>query len=165
MVLMGAAAAGDLALTVDLPEGRRDRDGVAHIAWPLSDGSRLHLAVHADGDHLGYVARIPLDPDSLGRIETLSRLLAALQGRAIPRDSRVTAQQHRRQKAMLRAIDGHGTGSSQRDIAAAILNAPDLPRDAWQSAETRFAVRRLLADARKLIAGGYRRLLKHRRHR
>lgn len=149
----------------DPPEGRRDSSGREHIAFPLPDGSHLHLILDRTDDSEGYAVTIPLDPDALGRIETCRRLLAALQGRAIPADSRMTTQQHQRQKNMLRAIDGHQAGASQRAIAEALLKTGNLPRDAWQSAETRFTMRRLISDARKLIAGGYRRLLRHRRHR
>lgn len=108
-------------------------------------------------------AAIPLDLDGFDRAEALLRLLAMLHGRAIPSDTRLTRQQLARQRKMLRAFDAHRDGATQQEIARVIFGAGQLSRDEWQASSNRHAVMSLLRDARALIAGGYRKLLRHRR--
>ena len=106
-------------------------------------------------------AVIPLDRSGFGRVEAVLRLLAGLYGRAIPADTRITRQQRLRTKRMLRALDGRRTGASQKSIASAIFQLGLLSRDEWQSAPARFATRALIRDGLAMVAGGYRKLLKH----
>lgn len=108
-------------------------------------------------------AVIPLGLDGFDRAEALLKLLAMLHGRAIPPDTRLTRQQRTRQRKMLRAFDAHRDGATQQEIARVILGAGRLSRDEWQVSSNRHAVMSLLRDARSLIAGGYRKLLGHRR--
>ena len=111
--------------------------------------------------HTNLAAVIPLDRSGFGRVEALLRLLASLHGRAIPTDSRITRQQRLRTKRMLRALDGRRTGASQKSIASAIFQLAPMSRDEWQSAPARFATRSLLRDGLAMVAGGYRKLLRH----
>jgi hypothetical protein len=108
-------------------------------------------------------AVIPLDHDGFGRLEALHRLLCAIHRRAIPPDTRVTAQQRARAKRMLRAVDGYRDGATQQDIAQILFQTDGLDRAGWQDASARHAIKSLLREARALIAGGYLRLLRHRR--
>jgi hypothetical protein len=64
---------------------------------------------------------------------------------------------------MLRAIDGSRDGATQQDIARILFRIGHLTRDEWQASSARHAVMALLRDARAMIAGGYRKLLRHRR--
>jgi hypothetical protein len=64
---------------------------------------------------------------------------------------------------MLQAFDGRRAGATQQEIAQVIFNIGSLDRDEWQASSARHAVKSLLRDARAMIAGGYRRLLRHRR--
>lgn len=109
------------------------------------------------------VAVIPLDIDGFGRLEAVHRLLAALHDRAIPPDTRLTRQQRTRARRMLQAFDGSRDGATQQDIARALFRIGPVSRDEWQASSTRHAVMGLLRDARAMIAGGYRNLLRHRR--
>ena len=110
-------------------------------------------------------AVIPLGLDGFGRLEALHRLLAAIHRRAIPPDTRVTAQQRARAKRMLRAVDGYRDGAPQQDIAHILFQTDGLDRAGWQDASARHAIKSLLREARALISGGYLRLLRHRRRR
>ncbi|GLK63751.1 hypothetical protein GCM10017635_12220 [Paracoccus kondratievae] len=85
-------------------------------------GPDLHLitdvACKAD-DPLAVM--IPLDRDGLDRLAALDRLLRHLNGYKVPPDRRITTQQRRRLKAMLRAADGREHGATQREIAEVVF--------------------------------------------
>ncbi|WP_082157096.1 DUF2285 domain-containing protein [Afipia felis] len=108
-------------------------------------------------------AFIPLGIEGFDRLESVARLLAALHGRAIPPDTRLTQQRRARLRRMLQAFDGHRAGATQQDIAQVIFRLGPLDRDDWQASSARHAIKSLLKDARAMIAGGYRALLRHRR--
>jgi hypothetical protein len=109
-----------------------------------------------------FAAVIPLDLEGFDRLESLYRLLAAIHGRSIPPDRRVTSQQKARAMRMLRAFDGNRDGATQQEIASVVLRLDPLDRDEWQDSSARHAVKSLLRDARAMVAGGYLNLL--RRH-
>jgi hypothetical protein len=135
-----------------------------HVLHELGNGQRLHLALLHDGStEQPLVAVIPLGIEGFDRMEAVARLLASLHGRAIPPDTRLTRQQLARARRMLQAIDGYRAGATQQEIAEVILRIGKLTRDEWQAASARHVVGDLLADARAMIAGGYRKLLRHRR--
>ncbi len=108
------------------------------------------------------MAIVPLDQESFARLDAIYRLLAQLNGRAIPTDKRLTRQKRLRARRMLQAYDGRMAGASQREIAEVVFRLPRVSRDEWQSAPERFAVMALLRDARKMVDGGYRALLRSR---
>jgi hypothetical protein len=66
---------------------------------------------------------------------------------------------------MLRAFDGYRAGATQQEIAQVILKTSPLDRDEWQASSARHVIKSLLRDARAMVAGGYRKLLRHRRPR
>lgn len=108
-------------------------------------------------------ALIPLGRDGLDRLAALDRLLRHLHGYKVPPDRRLTAQQRRRLKAMLRAVDGQQHHASQREIAEAIFGRERVAEDSWHISPLRDVVRDLLKDGTAMIAGGYRKLLHFRR--
>ncbi|MGI8366352.1 DUF2285 domain-containing protein [Sphingomonas paucimobilis] len=108
-------------------------------------------------------AIIPLDRAGFDRLEALTRLLASLHGRSIPPDTRLTAQQRLRLRRMLQCFDGYRDGATQREIAQIVFRLARQDRQQWQDASARHAIKALLRDARAMIAGGYRALLRHRR--
>lgn len=135
-------------------------DGEAMVQ--LANGEQIQIRLLASASSPA-VAVIPLDLDGFGRLEAAHRLLAALHGRAIPPDTRLTRQQRTRARRMLQAFDGSRDGATQQDIARALFRLGPVSRDEWQTSSTRHAVMGLLRDARAMIAGGYRNLLRHRR--
>lgn len=130
----------------------------------LGNGQQLQILDCAGDDRIA-VAVVPLDLDGFDRIEAIRRFLAALHGRAIPPDTRLTRQQRARLRRMLRAFDGQRAGATQQEIAQVLLHVGKLDRDEWQASSARHAVKSLLRDARSMVAGGYRKLLRHRRPR
>ena len=112
--------------------------------------------------HGKLVAIVPMSIDGFGRMAAVHRLLALLHNRAIPADTRMTGQQRTRAAKMLRASDARDVGASQQDIARHLLRMAQQDRHAWQESSARFAVMALLRDARAMISGGYRKLLRHR---
>lgn len=151
--------AGDLPFIAERATGQLDEQG-AHAMVSLGDGAHLQtLTIGANP----VAAVVPLDRDGFDRLEAIYRLLAAIHGRAVPPDTRITAQQRARMLRMLRAFDGYRDGASQQDIAQILFRTGHLHRDEWQASTARHAIKSLLRDARSMIAGGYRRLLGHRR--
>ncbi|WP_319637433.1 DUF2285 domain-containing protein [Kangsaoukella pontilimi] len=142
-----------------LPEGatRRAQDGLHHL---LDPGLQVRLQLlQEDSDAEALVAIVPLDQHGFARLNAIYRLLAQLHGRTIPADKRLTRQKRLRAKRMLQTFDGRRAGASQREIAEVVFRLSRVSRDEWQSAPERFAVIRLIRDARALVEGGYRSLL------
>ena len=142
-----------------LPEGttRYAHDGLHHL---LDAGLQVRLQLlQEDPDAEALVAIVPLDQHGFARLNAIYRLLAQLHGRTIPADKRLTRQKRLRAKRMLQAFDGRVVGASQREIAEVIFRLSRVSRNEWQSAPERFAVMALLRDARKMVDGGYLRLL------
>ncbi|MEQ8451587.1 DUF2285 domain-containing protein [Roseivivax sediminis] len=137
---------------------------VSHILHPLGNGQHLHLVL-AEGVSADtpVAALVPLGSEGFDRVEAITRLLAVLHGRTVPPDTRLTRQQRARARRMLQAFDGRRAGATQQEIAEVIFNTGKLTRDEWQAASERHAVMNLLKGAREMIAGGYRKLLRHRR--
>ena len=130
-----------------------------HLLLDPGDAQRQQL-LRAGPDGAALVALIPLDADGFARIEAVYRLLATLHRRKVPRDTRLTRQRLRRAQLMLQAHDGRLAGATHREIAQVMYRIPPMNRDEWQSASQRYAVMALLRDARKMVEGGYRALLR-----
>ena len=164
MVILHPAPAGFSATSTspNLPRTTQTpaRDGT-HLLLEPGGAHRLQL-LRAGPEGVTDAAIIPLDPDGFARLEAVCRLLARMHGRKIPPDSRMTHQRLRRAQLMLRAYDGRETGATHREIAQVLYRLPPLSRDEWQSASQRYAVMALLRDARKMVDGGYRALLRPR---
>ncbi len=129
---------------------------------PIGADDALNVLKVDGGTESKLVAIVPLSIDGFGRLAALHRLLALLHARAIPPDTRMTEQQRARAAKMLRASDARAQGASQQDIARDLLHLARQDRHSWQDSSARFVVMALLRDARALISGGYRKLLRHR---
>ncbi|UXN75511.1 DUF2285 domain-containing protein [Devosia sp. A8/3-2] len=91
--------------------------------------------------------------------------MRALQRRTVPADRRLTQQQKRRHRHMLRATDGHLNGASCRQIADVIYGIERIRAEHWKTSALRDSVIALVEGGLAMIAGGYRQLLRHRRQR
>lgn len=159
MLSRGSAPADALA-----SEHRRVGLEASHILHSLGGGQHIHLVLPHEADpDAAVVALVPLGSEGFDRVEAITRLLAALHGRTVPPDTRLTRQQRARARRMLQAFDGRRDGATQQEIAEVIFKTGKLTRDEWQSASARHAVISLLKGAEMLIEGGYRKLLRHRR--
>ncbi|HAP12771.1 MULTISPECIES: DUF2285 domain-containing protein [Alphaproteobacteria] len=160
----------------DIPSASADPQPTIDAAVSVDVGSETHLVLDlGNGQRVALVhpsetrpakslgAFIPLGLEGFDRLQSVARLLSALHGRAIPPDTRLTRQQRARLCRMLQAFDGHRAGATQQEIAQVIFRIGALGRDDWQASSARHATKALLRDARAMMVGGYRTLLRHRR--
>jgi len=140
-------------------------DANADFRFALGKGQHIQILDCANDVDTTAVAVVPLGLDGFDRIEAVHRFLSALHGRAIPPDTRLTRRQRTRQRRMLCAFDGERAGATQQEIAEVLFNIGHLGRDEWQASSARHRIKTLLRDARIMVAGGYRKLLRHRRPR
>ncbi|UCI18455.1 DUF2285 domain-containing protein [Mesorhizobium sp. B2-1-8] len=108
-------------------------------------------------------ALIPLDSETLGRVEALVRFWRGYSRRPVPRDTRMTVQQRRRLRLMMRAADGSTNGASYREIASAFYGMGRVASNPWKTSSLRSAVIGLVKGGKAMIAGGYLQLLRHRK--
>lgn len=137
----------------------------AHSIFDLGGLQSLQLLSLDPTSEDALTAIVPLDITGFDRVEAIVRLLSALHGRVVPPDTRLTRQQRARARRMLQAFDGARAGATQMEIARVVLHIDRVSRDEWQMSSARHAVMSLLRDARVMIAGGYRKLLRHRHRR
>lgn len=134
-----------------------------HLSY-VSSAGKIHLIILSDpglADPISVI--VPLDALGLDRIEALSRLWRSLHGHKVPPESRMTAQQRRRLKNMLRAVDGRMNDADYREIAEVIFGVERVAAEPWKTSALRDAVLDLVKDGFAMIDGGYRKLLRHRR--
>jgi hypothetical protein len=141
-----------------------------------SEGNGRHLVLDDDeGHHYLWLpdpetaqrpaAMLPLDEAFELRLEVASRFYRRLDGRPagpLPQALQITPFQRMRLILLLHALDFHLVGASPREIAAALVDpeAAALPAREWKSSALRRKANRLITDARALMNGGYRRLLR-----
>lgn len=145
----------DLGVVHDSLEGRH----TVHSAGVVTQ----LLFLPGSDPHGHLAALIPLDAETLGRIEALTRFWRSLQGRPAPADTRMTGQQRRRFRLMMLAADGRANGASYRDIAIALYGFKRVTADPWKTSALRDAVIGLVEGATAMIGGGYLQILRHRR--
>lgn len=146
----------------------------------LHDGRRLLLIVRVAGstrsfvlspeleDGKPYVYAVRAGPQVLARWRNAEMTLAALdvlhandKGAGVARDRPGrTALLHLR---TLQALDGVQSGASQRKVAEVLYGAEVVVERWYSDGQLRAHVRRLIARGRRLMQGGYRRLLHPRR--
>jgi hypothetical protein len=149
-----APSFGETDLGGDTPEGRYAFYGAA---------SSQYLILSDTAPHGALAALIPLDADTFGRIEALSRFWRACEGRSLPPDTRMTADQRRRLRLKLQAVDGRMNGASYREIAIAIYGEGRVAAGPWKTSPLRDTVIGLVEGGFAMIGGGYLQLLRHRR--
>lgn len=126
-------------------------------ALPPAAGLRVELPSTDSAD----AALLPFDPLFPIRVAAALRVWRALSGsrpgadpQALPAPRRV------RLVLALRALDGHLNGASYRQITEGLFGPLPLRGDAdWNSHDQRDRTIRLVRLGRKLMRGGYRRLL------
>ncbi|MFU0506381.1 DUF2285 domain-containing protein [Pseudaminobacter sp. NGMCC 1.201702] len=147
---------------LDTDVHRASSEGL-HISV-FTESGRLHLiALKGLWPGQPIAAVIPIDAHGLDRAQSLTRLLRSLYGLAVPKDTRMTAQQRRRLKNMMRAVDGRMNDADYRQIAEAIFGVERVASDPWKTSALRDAVIDLVKDGFAMIDSGYRKLLRHRR--
>ncbi|MER9316320.1 DUF2285 domain-containing protein [Mesorhizobium sp. M0659] len=98
----------------------------------------------------------------LGRVEALVRFWRGQSKRPVPPDTRMTVQQRRRLRLMLRAADGRMNGATYRDIATVCYGIERVGATPWKTSSLRDTVIGLVRGGGAMIGGGYLGLLRHR---
>jgi len=137
-------------------------DGVHLLLQALSPAIHMIIQPEVSPD-LPLAALVPLGADGLDRIEALIRLYRQLHHLPVPTDTRLTPQQRRRLKNMLRAADGRSNHADYREIAEVIFGVARVAADPWKTSALRDATMDLVKDGFAMIDSGYRKLLRHRR--
>jgi hypothetical protein len=140
---------------------RESAEGVHALHCAAFRSQLLFLDPATHGVPLAAV--IPLDSETLTRIEALTRFWRSWRGRPVPADTRVTQQQRRRMRFMMQAIDGRTDNASYREIAIALYGDQRIVAEPWKTSSLRDAVIGLVEGATDMIGGGYFKLLRHRR--
>jgi hypothetical protein len=153
-----------IAPDLDASTARSGAGGLSIVHGRGTNAVRLFLTANAS-PAAPLVALVPLGADGLDRIEAVSRLWRAINGRKVPPDPRLTTQQRRRLRRMLQAIDGHTEGATYREIAETLFGPARIAEASWKTSALRDVTIDLVKDGLVLIAGGYRKLLRKRRRR
>jgi hypothetical protein len=134
-----------------------------------ADGRHARLAVRDENinvtflpptDGRGLVAVVILDEDTPDRLYAISRLWAAIRGRPLPADNRMTEQRRQRAPQMLRVVDARLAGATYRSIAESMFPTHKIDAASWAGDALRETTIRLARDGLKLVEGGYRSLLR-----
>lgn len=160
-MLPAGASAKTLADLADVLR-RPSPEGVHLLLRTLSPAIHMIVAPDMRPDR-PLAVQIPLGADGLDRIEALMRLYRQLHGLPVPPDTRLTPQQRRRLKNMLRAADARSHNAGYREIAEAIFGVARVASEPWKTSALRDATMDLVKDGVAMIESGYRRLLRHRR--
>ncbi|MEW6633126.1 MAG: DUF2285 domain-containing protein [Pseudomonadota bacterium] len=140
----------------------RDSPQGSHAVHDSGTATQLLLLPGGNASR-SLAALIPLDSQTLGRVEALVRFWRAYQKRPVPPDTRMTTQQRRRLRLMMRTADGRNNGASYRDIAMAFFGTERVASNPWKTSALRDTVIGLVKGAAAMIGGGYLQLLRHRR--
>lgn len=129
-----------------------------------SDGLHLKLrsgiqAVVREGDLSTPLAVVlPISGQFSASLRAARSLHRALAGAPAPLDD-LTPQQHLRLERTLVALDGAASQQSYRDIACQVFGHARVSTEAWRTSSVRDAAIRLVRAGRRLMDGGYLRLL------
>jgi len=139
----------------------RESDGVQLVVDDPSGDHHVWLREVRQGQKLA--ALVPLDDDFRLRVLSLIRFQQRLAGRASgppPKAWLLTRRHRRRLILMIRALDGHLADASYREIAHALYGADAVARYPWKTSSIRGQTIRLVQEARRMMRGGYRKLLR-----
>jgi len=135
-----------------------------YLAFAGRDGpTMLRLSI----DEPPTAALLPFDVLFPERVATALRIWRAMERGQAPSVDVPTADQLRRRKLILRALDGHLAGATYREIAVGLFGSKRVPSgDGWRIHHLRSRTIRLVRDGLERMRGGYLRLLRpDRRHR
>lgn len=106
-------------------------------------------------------ALLPFDAFFPERMAIALRVWRAMQRGAAPTVDAPTADQLRRRKLILRALDAHLAGATYREIAVGLFGSKPVPSgDDWRTHHLRSRTIRLVQDGLERMRGGYLRLLR-----
>lgn len=137
-------------------------DGAKHGLWRHGDTAHQFWMTDATvGVATSYVVLLPLDAFTELRALAILRFWRALVGRPPGEYAHgLPLQTRSRHILILRALDGHSDGASYRKIAETLLGFRGTKAD-WEADPRKNQTRRLLADGKHYMRGGYRDLLQY----
>ncbi|WP_414643413.1 DUF2285 domain-containing protein [Brevundimonas sp.] len=143
------------------PQPRAEINGAdgRRLLFREQDGLDVQLDIlDAASPQAALAAIVPFGPDLPERVAALLDAWHALAGGPRKRDP-LTRQRRQRLVLGLRALDGRADGASYRALAEGLFGAERVPSGAaWKTHDLRSRTLRLVADATKLMRGGYRAL-------
>lgn len=146
---------------VKLPgiEWRQATDGWHAISVLGRASFQIWVRSEPDDANATYAVIIPLNAGFDQRVHAALQLWRVLSGRPPGAPYRAMKQQLRQLNILrLRAVDARNTGASYRRIAEALLNFRG-GKDDFEQDPRRSKARRLVADGKAYVRGGYRALL------
>ena len=124
-------------------------------------GRDQQLLLLGDAGLEPMTAMVPLDADLPHRVDALLRVWRRLTAGSTDPPGKLTPQRHRRLVETLRALDGHLSGATTREVAGGLFGDERLPTGPeWKAHDLRSRVKRLIGAGRALMDGGYRTLLR-----
>lgn len=149
-----------------------DIDDLGHVIAERRSADGRHLIIRTAGGDLRLCLAdppdrplavvLPLDDDLPIRASAALQLWARIVRRsANPGQSLALTRQRRdRLVLMLRALDGHLTDASYREIAEVLFGAQRIERETWKTSSLRDRTIRLVRGGVALMRAGYQRLLR-----
>ena len=145
------------------------RQAVDGEHWILADsqGRFPLLLVGGFGKDTPVAAVSPLDENFTARADAALRFWRLLTGQRFARPADPLTPRQRQQLVLaLRALDGHLTGATYREIAEVLFGAARVPAgSSWKTHDLRARTIRLVRMGLKLMRGGYLDLLRSARRR
>lgn len=123
-------------------------------------GDRYDIDLRGVGGDEPLAAVVPLDELTPDRLTSLGRFWAAVTGKRVPPDPRMTPQRRERARQMLRAVDARQSGAIYRLVAESLFPQHKIDAASWVGDPIREITIRLARDGMKLVRGGYRTLLR-----
>jgi hypothetical protein len=163
----------DVAPGIVLPivgAGPEDSPSLSNPQWegaPREGEDGLHLRLVAGlqllfrrpGEHSGPVlVMLRFDQEFGLRVRAVQALDRVAKGRGAPK-SRLTSAQRLRLARSLVALDGVERRDTYRDIARTVFGDDAVEHEDWRTASVRDATIRLVRTGRRLMRGGYLKLL------
>lgn len=156
----GPAPSEGFHLTADELRGHARVERDATLVQLRIRGQPFDLSLTELTGDRPLAAVVPLDDLTPDRLTALARFWAAVRGRRVPSDPRMTPQRRERASQMLRAVDARGDGATYRAIAEHLFPQHDNDPATWVGSAIRETTIRLARDGMKLVRGGYRTLLR-----
>lgn len=148
----------------ELPDlvARLDENDAWHVFWrPGASAHQFWLPTRPVDGRATYVVILPFDKLLELRAEAVLRLWRVMVGRSEGRWAHDFPKQTRdRHILILRALDGRANGASYRKLAEGLLGFRGRRAD-WDTDPRKNQARRLVADGRYYVRGGYRDLLRY----
>lgn len=132
-----------------------------HLIIRNQDGD-LRLLLHRRAQDRPLAIVLPLDDDLPIRARMALQFWVRVKSRAPGRTEEplaLTRQQRDRLVLMLRALDGHLSDASYREIAEGLFGARRVQHQAWKTSSLRDRTIRLVRSSIAVMRAGYRKLL------